>query len=535
MAKPTVLLGPILHIDDCTIANWNFRIDLLLTPESGTSDAPPPVDLITFDDADVVVREPKLVADLRDLPLGQLWSYSVSVPRLDVERSIAYTINLERPRRIDGVAIPARTQLPRIAGFSCNGFSGPGARAKVADRPFAMWERVSALHLGEPQPSGTSTHSPIHLLIGGGDQIYSDELQCVKTLFEKLKRNDLSVPHAFAEEAWNEFPRAYLRHFKRSAIADMLERIPSVMTWDDHEICDGYGSQGEKWQSNPWFEPIYEAARRCFCAFQLGVDPKNPTSTILYPRAPEDRDGHFMQWVYLPCEGAEIDILLLDLRSGRTNKRILSDQQETHLWNALNGFAKRSGGVRRHLIVVSSIPLVFAKHNKIDALLKLLPEKHELIDDLLDHWEHHEHKAEQQDVLRRLFAHREANEGSVVIFSGDVHSATCLELRPNEKVTSIEQAIFQIVSSGIVHPPPLDEAPEFIEYVLMDADGRKVMSGVKAKLADLMEKVPTFLSRNFALVEFAPNSFTARWRLEVEDRGSTRTLDVPAVERRATT
>lgn len=506
MARPTVLLGPILHLDECSVARWNFRVNLLLGPGTGTNTELPPTDLIGFDDEDVVVESPRLLADFREHGFGRLWSWSVSVPRTDTDRALGYVVRGSSEHRVEHVAIPARQHLPRIAAFSCNGFSSSAERKKVA-APYPLWTRMLDLHQRAIEAPTAADPTGIHVLIGGGDQLYCDELDVVQEAFDRLDEHDDDLPDDFGTRAMREYLAHYVEHFGREPFAHLLERVPCALTWDDHEICDGFGSYRESMQRSEWLTHLYDAARRCFVAFQLGGDPDALVAPTVHRSETASGDDHLFQWLYLPCEGAEIDLLLLDLRSARTDRGVLSKGQWSTLRNALSGIARRTDDVKRHLLLVSSIPLVFAKHERIEHLIDLYPPKRELLDDLVDQWENEVHQIEQSDLLRRLFEHHTAGAGRVTILSGDVHSGTALELVDEAAPAKARVPILEIVTSGIVSPPPLTTLSRPLRRILMDADGRTIFDRVVGHLAPAMRREPLFLQRNFALIDFDPFAF----------------------------
>ena len=101
-----------------------------------------------------------------------------------------------------------------------------------------------------------------HLLVLGGDQLYSDEIWGqLKTLRDwndlPDKKKGAQPSEKMRREIESFYFNLYLRQWSREGIRDVLASIPSLMMWDDHDIFDGWGSYSEKQQGWPVFQAIF--------------------------------------------------------------------------------------------------------------------------------------------------------------------------------------------------------------------------------------------------------------------------------------
>ncbi|WP_158621617.1 alkaline phosphatase D family protein [Corallococcus aberystwythensis] len=372
---------------------------------------------------------------------------------------------------VEDVVVPAKGASPNIAFFSCNGTEkvmDPKNRSKA----FVLWERMLEEHQGKAgrsrKPSG------FQLLIGGGDQIYADslwktmdEMRCLEGIPDTL---DEPVPEGFAERVMAEYVDLYRERWNgRQGIAPMLARVPGLFTWDDHDIFDGWGSQ-EASQETQWFTDIYSAAARAFEAFQLGrlEDPQTA-------RRPDDRTcapgekRHYLQTMTFASEQCDLDVVMLDLRSGRTSGSadevgytVMSKSQ----WEAFDDWraaccARKVGKAYRahHILVVSSIPIVHLRFST--TLERMAGRFSDERDDMLDQWESMVHRGERNRLIMDLFSLAKRSEASVTVLSGDVHVAARGRMRSSnrEHLTEAqyvagETFIEQLTSSAISNMPP---------------------------------------------------------------------------------
>lgn len=148
-----------------------------------------------------------------------------------------------------------------------------------------------------------------------------------------------------------------------------------------------------------------------------------------------------------------VAILSLDMRSERTVDEVLSPDH----WEAVFSWLSRLTGPARcrHLLVMSSIPVVHPDFGLMESCLGALPGSQEIEDDLRDHWCSRRHRIERLRLIHRLLSFAE-NEGCrVTIVSGDVHVGALGVLQSTRSPKDGNALVInQLTSSGIVHPAP---------------------------------------------------------------------------------
>jgi hypothetical protein len=461
-----LFLGPVLYAETQTDPEvWSFSINLLL---SGQETARPPPLRLAFRDAAGQelgqVSGPTLAADFSGLEAPWAcvwWKWAVRLPRQQAEQRVSYRFDAASPAvdwRMDDVRdvlVPARGALPRCAFFSCNGVSNPKGWAAM-ERPFALWEE---LRRQQEQEAG------FHVLIGGGDQVYADSLWYTNTSlarFQELSREQRlrrPLPDGLEAELLRDYVRVYMDRWSEHGIGSLLARVPGLYTWDDHDIMDGWGSQ-EELQESPTLRALYGAAAVAFEAFQLGALREEPRVRR------EPGATHYFQAVNFPGEACDLDVVLMDLRSGRTSRvlpsgkvdhTILSEAQWRRFdtWRQEHAARTAERGRPRQVLLVSSIPLVYMRFQPgVESTASLIGMR----DDLLDQWESVIHRGERTRLMMNLFELAKDSSCAVTVLSGDAHvgsralirSRNVRHLHPGYSEVYIEQ----VTSSGIMHPPP---------------------------------------------------------------------------------
>lgn len=443
----------------------------LISALVGTSvDAPPP-------QADVAA--PAIAAPARqlaDLPRAgkadtRLWRIDLSLPAT----MSACRGSIEE--RTFAFALPAPGVSPRMAYASCNGFSDPKLMKQVAHKN-ERWEHLLARHSSEPY----------HLLLLGGDQVYSDEIW--KAVPELDKWTDKSG-NARWKAAWTPtmqkkverfFAELYLTRWSQPEIAAVLAAIPTIMMWDDHDIFDGWGSYPAEQHDSPVFQGIYRIARDYFRLFQLQC-----AEGERHPAAISTGEGFHLGFAGLGGPGG-ITLLAPDLRAERrpaslpgTAGAVANDQVVSPAsWKDIYAWLDACSG-HAHLLLMSSIPVAYLDLGLLEKTLNLLPGQQELEDDLRDHWRSLPHQQERLRLIHRLLEHARTKRCRVTLLSGDVHLAA-LAVIESERDSQTDNAavINQLISSAIVHPGP----PALARYVLegMADKVEQVDRGINAAL-----------------------------------------------------
>lgn len=326
--------------------------------------------------------------------------------------------------------IPGAKEEPKIAYCSCNGFSSLKLMNGTPNA-YALWERMAVQHAAEPYG----------LLLMGGDQVYADgiwENGGPPTLsdwshLEVSQRIKRAASPTMIGEIERYYEDLYLQRWSRPALAAMLASIPSVMMWDDHDIFDGWGSFPDDQQNCPVFKAVFAGAKRVFESLQLRGATQN-----------RNRLGGTAALTLRLNFGAYY-LLVLDNRSERSQLQIMSDAH----WSAVK--SELSALKTKRFLVMSGVPVVYRSFASIESIFGVTGDIGDMEDDILDHWSARPHQQERRKLISILLDTVAANAGCrAAILSGDVHVGGVGMIYDAAR----ELEIYQIISSGVVHPPP---------------------------------------------------------------------------------
>lgn len=386
----------------------------------------------------------------------------------------------------------------RIAFVSCNGQEAGDDHRDRGERN-AMWRRLAGQHAARP----------FQLLLHGGDQIYADELLDVHPLVRRWSDDGSSdlpsgteAPAEVAHLLRQGFVERYLDVLSQPETAALMATVPSLAMWDDHDICDGWGSIQVEKLDDPVGRTLFDVARECFLLFQLGSDPRE------IPQMCADRTGTSLGWhVRLP----QLHIVAPDLRSERRPDVVLG----TTGWQAL----ERSLAAidRGRVLVISSVPALGPRLSWVEAVLHLVPRLQKYEDDLRDQWQSRAHRTEWRKLLETLAAVHADPATPVTLLSGEIHLATraTFDVPP--------RPMHQLVASGISHP-----APSPLYAFVLDAlarFGETPIPGRRIRLFPLPGKQAIYAAqRNFLVLERRDGDWTTYWELEAD--GATPPLSI---------
>jgi hypothetical protein len=407
------LVGPVAHFRGQKGTRWQLAVLLVL---DAADPAPPP---LLAADTETPASRIALRGD------WAFWRYEFSLELGPEPTSCTYRIGQESW----SLALPAASGARRIAYTACNGTEEED-EDRVPARRNLLWRQLAAEHESRP----------FCLLLQGGDQLYADTIwEDVPSLgaWQKLgwkAGNAAPFTAAMAEGAAAYYRERYRWVWTQPEIATALAHIPSVMMWDDHDVFDGWGSWPPERQDCPVFHGVAAAARDGFSLFQLAATPDD-----LPPGFADRTGGHFgCVWSL-----GGIALLVPDLRSERTAARVMGEAG----WRALERSLQDLRDCR-HLLVMSSVPLINTSLGPIERLLVAIPGHQNLQDDLRDQWQSYAHREEWRRILTRLADFAEETGACVTSLSGEIHlGALGLVVRGATR-------IHELTSSGIVNPPP---------------------------------------------------------------------------------
>lgn len=426
-------------------------------------------------------------------PKGAFWRFRLEVHFQTTESRWEYSIaDAVTPRNSNTTptitrvfAIPAKTACMRIMFHSCNGFSTGTDTAAWSGA--ALWNDVLRHH----------EQKPFHLMIGGGDQIYNDEIRISGPL---KPWTEISLPHKRKEFPFNEDLRAqcdtwyfgnYVKWYGSDPFAEANGQIPQLNIWDDHDIIDGYGSYTDSFMQGPVFRGIGGVAHKYYRLFQHHVPPPKSTFTTDAPQTVDvGEDGTTAadaiqlrdSWVLISdpvdpsyivgaragpyveekshsiyCQlDARMAFLGIDARTERTRHQINYPDTYDLIFDRASKELAAANGRIKHLILLLGVPIAYPRlqwlenilHSPIIGPLRFLNKRFglaggffnafdgqvDLLDDLDDHYTAHQHKKERTMLVQRLQTLSKTHHVRINILSGDVHLGALGRFYSNPKL-----------------------------------------------------------------------------------------------------
>ena len=395
--------------------------------------------------AEICINGKKEAANfIKETVYGFFWRYETKIEPKDYEQSFEYFILIDGKRALDSSKcfdlwrfyVPSLKEEPSIVYATCNGFSSSALKNSTPDI-YALWRRMDDIH----------NKKHFHLMLMGGDQIYADELwdshklPTIKEwlelpMNERLVRRDTKKMNRELEAFYENL---YITKWKAPNMSLMFASIPSAMMWDDHDIFDGWGSYPDEIQNSRVYKAIFRAARKYFELFQI----RTLNNRSLFRK---DRDHYSFCF-----EFCRYLVIGLDQRTNRKIDRVMNSNQ----WKEFIDILKNSDK-KKTLLVMAGLPLVYRDFSFSEHLVDMTPWNEELTDDIKDQWRAKGHQGERLRMIMWLLkAQRERFDynAKTVVLSGDVHIGALGVVNDKKNVYPIYK-VHQVISSGIVHPPP---------------------------------------------------------------------------------
>jgi len=334
----------------------------------------------------------------------------VLAPSPDHDWTAAADLVLDRPR-------PDARFIVRVAGAERHGRLAPHP-----DTPTSFAFAFGSCHqpFGPPE-DGTLTITPrtgIFRQMAGllpardarflaliGDQIYSDGVEPIDVRDQMKKVR----PPPSEEQLREAYRWIYRGSFNVPDFRRLLETQPTLMTWDDHDIAEGWGALID-WDDLDW--AMFRAAEATYREYQH----------VRHVGASVDDRATYHRWFWF----GDVGFFVLDLRGVRSYRdgRLLGDHQWRDLYQFLEAAAERG---TRTLFVVAGIPVV----HHAPALVRLAERiKHRYGTDLRDRWSAAPIAHERTRFLDLLLDWQSARAGrQVTLLSGDVHAGGAFRVR----------------------------------------------------------------------------------------------------------
>lgn len=468
------------------------------------------------------------------LSRGKFWRAEIAIPLAPLDQVCNYQILIESQAasyaltRNSLVAewsffCPAAKQRIQLAFASCNGFSSDKVRAQHPAPMDYLWQRMQqqqAAHMANVDYAEV-VDAPYAALIMGGDQIYADAIfnqkQPLYAWSQKPLKAQLSAPvsDTLRQRIDSFYLDTYLRSWTQSAaLRYCLASIPSVMMWDDHDIIDGWGSQPYRLEACPTYQAMFDSAKKYFTLFQVrSVNNQALQQTTAAP-------AHFGMTLRFRDYG----LLVMDNRSQRTLHNIMGSGKA----DFIQGLSELQAGWQagQKLLVLSGVPFLYRHFSESDNNIRLSIH-FDAYDDMADHWRFSTHYDEMCSILQRLLQFQATLQAhtptKVFIISGDVHVAASGIYREQHNPANPSNTgnIVQLISSGIVHPPPMSMEQSVIRLASnvtqpdIDLGGGCVLSATLRKDASGNRFL---FHRNYACIhEGSDHKVWVNWHYETID------------------
>ncbi|MGI3186434.1 alkaline phosphatase D family protein [Nioella aestuarii] len=470
MSSSDPILGPILFLDD--IRDGKMHLAALLIAPMGQK--VPPV---------IVGDAPAEMVKLAE-PAGK-----------SIHRA-RFSVSLDQPsfyhwNGTDYALAGVPDGAGRLAFVSCNG-EEHGDLDRDATERNAMWARLAAEH----------DEHPFSLILHGGDQVYADEATRGHPLSEdwpdRLPRDPSRADLASLRDHLRErFAERYITLYQAPEFAYIAARVPALMQWDDHDICDGWGSLQRSRTYSPVGQTLFEIAREAALLFQHGTVEGD------LPARFRDPAGLHLGW---SVSAPGLRILGPDLRSERTRREVMGKGG----WQMMEDETRAASPGRT--LVLSSVPLLGPRLSLLELLMVLTPRMQKYEDDLRDQWQSRAHRDSWLHMLELMARIADRADQQVTVLSGEIHLATRGEMSLPSGDT-----LHQLVASGISHRAPPKAWAKVLGALAMLGDSP--LKGHSIRMARIPGQTQRYIAeRNYLVLERKGEDWSAEWDFEAAGR-----------------
>ena len=373
----------------------------------------------------------------------------VEAPAGEVE--VAFTCAGE-PLRTVRVTVPDARQLNAPADVSSLLFVGDFQPFHVTDEgvdvnPGAMMRPVGAApptstlvamrRLLQATAEGRAGAFPRPtFLCGVGDQIYVEgDYHAYPRLGHEHPMSAWTVeaqprPRVAAADLPRFLDLSYRAHWSFPTFERALQVVPSVMTWDDHEIRDGWGSQGDE---HVYRDSHFRHFRDAFVEHQFRRGPRELAANTSID-AP--------LWQALTWHG--VPVFVMDLRSCRdvAVPRVLGDEQ----WRALRAWFQGMQVSRSpYYVLVSSVPIFYRIADRANLAAAV---SDEVRDDLLDTWTSEPNEPEWRALVDEIVAAGERGHRGLIV-SGDFHVNSLCRVTMTRSGGATTVLAYEMIAAGL--------------------------------------------------------------------------------------
>lgn len=369
---------------------------------------------------------------------------------------------------------PATRGPFRFGLVSCNDLRAKTQRGRRdPERPWRTLHREAA-------------RLDLAFLVCAGDQVYADDA------WEAEATGRVFVPtlrRAYEDAYQSQWDARWLRR--------TLASLPCLMTWDDHEIRNGWGSERADGRE-PTRRAAFAVAREVYRRFQHEHNPPSFGSA----------SDLFYAFRY-----GDAGVLVLDGRGARDCTLVRDPLLGAQQWRLVSQWLREETPGLGALFVVSSVPPVHVP----PALAKA---GGAVLSDFRDQWTASANRPELARLASELFDCANRNDLPVVLLSGDTHLGTLAGLYSARPEHARRPWIHQLCASPLTARPP-GLVARAIERIARH--GFEVARGIHGRML-----ARPLAERNFGVVDLALESGRYRITLRLFDETGTEraTLEV---------
>ncbi|KAK7527382.1 uncharacterized protein IWZ02DRAFT_441422 [Phyllosticta citriasiana] len=249
----------------------------------------------------------------------------------------------------------------RFIAHSGNDFAlnvGANERQKLGGVGY-MWKDILQKHI---ECGG------FHVQLGLGDQIYADriwkEIPLLKqwtAMSGKENRKNAQWTARHEEEVTHAYFHYYSSHFDQPHLREAFAQIPHILTLDDHDIFDGWGSYPEYMQFSNMFKNIGRIGIEMYLLFQ------HHTTLEILRNVDDDRDLFTITgtgWHFVKYLGPAVVVVGPDTRSERNPHQVMAGPTYQGLFPKV---AMLPPSVQ-HCIWMIPVPVIYPRLESVESL-----------------------------------------------------------------------------------------------------------------------------------------------------------------------
>jgi phosphodiesterase/alkaline phosphatase D-like protein len=319
-----------------------------------------------------------------------------------------------------------------------------------------------------------------------GDQMYADDVWAAEVRGEVFPPTLRRAYQAAYQAQWDA------RWFRRT-----LASLPSYMTWDDHEIRNGWGSERlDGTAANR--QAAFAVAREVYERYQ---HDHNPPSF-----------GAGAHDLFYAFQYGNAGVLVLDGRGARDIESKTDPLLGARQWKHVTQWLRDETPGLEALFVVASVPPVHVPP-------ELAKPGGALASDCRDQWTSEYNLPELERLATELLDRANEHDIPIVLLGGDVHLGTVACLRSTRPEHARRPLLYQLCSSPITSRPPRLLGPVFeqikrTEFDIADGIFGKILAGPLAE-------------RNFGVVDLAYDPDRYRITLKLFDETGAERVSYP--------